>query len=295
MKARRHSGSVTTDRRLSVELGVRQFYDQEGWTLDSDNGFVDTRRWGATQGAHISHKRRVAEGIKDLFEGGEIFLNCGCGPFTDMAMAVSIDYRRRVCVDISRRALEICRDKLGGQGNYLCASMGHLPIPDNFADGTLCEHVLYHVDKSQQESAVRELVRVTKPGAPILFIYSNPLGPLNMIESILRSLGITKLLGGKKLYFFRWRLRWWRRFVDECDVEIGAFDPISARQATALLRNARIAWLFFRICGWMEAKWPELAVCLWSYPMITLTKHVETASVSEATSRQRSKANAYAA
>jgi len=159
--------------------------------------------------------------------------------------------------------------------------MTHLPVPDSFADGTLCEHVLYHVEKSEQERAVRELIRVTKTGAPILIIYSHPLSPLNIIENVLRFLGITKLLGGRKLYFFRWRLRWWRRFADDCDVVIRPFDPISARQASVLLRNERMAQGFFGFCRWLEAKWPDLAVRLWSYPMIILTKRAQEANLSE--------------
>jgi SAM-dependent methyltransferase len=211
--------------------------------------------------------------IKTLFQGeGEIFLNCGCGPYTDTALEISAGYRRNACVDISERALEICRHKLGPKGLYLCGSMVGLALPEGISDGTLCEHVLYHVDKFEQERAVRELIRVTKPGAPILIIYSNPLSPLNVIENTLRLMGITKLLGGNRLYFFRWRLKWWRRFGDVCDVEIRPFDPISARQENILLRSDNVARIFFRFCRWLEAEWPHLAVRIWSYPMIVLTK-----------------------
>jgi SAM-dependent methyltransferase len=266
----------------SVEVDVRGFYDREGWELDESDTFADTRRWGASLPAHQAHGRRILGDIKVLFEGGgRFFLNCGCGPFTDAAMAVSDGYRRRICLDISGRALEICRGKLGGQGIYLCGSMIHLPLPDSLADGTFCEHVLYHVEKSEQENAVRELIRVTKPGAPIVIIYSHPFSPLNTVENVLRFLGVTKLLGGRKLYFFRWRLQWWQRFADHCDVEIRPYDPISARQASVLLRNERIAQGFFRICRWLEARWPGLAVRLWNYPMIVLTKRHEDARLSK--------------
>ncbi len=116
------------------------------------------------------------------------------------------------------------------------------------------------------------MIRATKPGKPIVVIYSNPHSPLNILEDLLRKLGLDKLVGGGKLYFFRHRLDWWRRFADDCDVEVRPFNPISARQAKVLLPHDAMGRLFFGCCDRLERRFPRLATRLWSYPLIILKK-----------------------
>ena len=83
---------------------------------------------------------------------------------------------------------------------------------------------------------------------------------------------MNRLHGGGKLYFFRYRLKWWRRFEDSCEVEIRAFDPISTRQAKILLPTDALSRLFFRWCGWLEERHPRVAKHLWGYPVIIFKK-----------------------
>ena len=91
----------------------------------------------------------MTERIAAVFgDGGELFLNCGCGPFTASAMAYSANCGRRICADVSMHALQLCREKLGDRGVYVCTSMVGLGLRDDVSDGTLCEHALYHVDQA---------------------------------------------------------------------------------------------------------------------------------------------------
>lgn len=257
----------------AVESRVQQYRDHEGWTYDENGILKDTRNWSQLSAAHRAYATRRGDKIAELFKPPlRVFLNCASGPFTANAMAYSKNYSRCICVDISVRALSLCRQKLGERGMYLCSSMVRLSLPDGVSDGTLCEHALYHVDKADQETAVRELIRVTKLGKPLVVIYSNPLSPLNILEGLYRWSRLNKLHGGGKLYLFRYRPKWWRRFEDSCEVEIGAFDPISARQAKLLLPTAALSRWFFRCCGWLEQRHPRVATHLWSYPVIVLKK-----------------------
>lgn len=256
-----------------VEDRVRHFYDEEGWTKDESGVLKDTANWAPDRPAHREHTRSMRERLAGVFgEGGKLFLNCGCGPFTDSAMFYSADFGLRLCADISARALSLCKERLKDGGLYLCTSMTNLGLEESTCDATLCEHALYHVNRNLQERAVRELIRVTKPGQPIVIIYSNPLGPLNLLEDLYRLTGINRLFGRGRLYFFRYRLSWWKRFGDSCDVEIRPFDPISKRQANVLLPSQGLARVFFRICAQLEQRYPGLARQLWSYPVIILRK-----------------------
>ena len=81
----------------SVENRIRRFYDEEGWTLDDTGRLKDTARWGHTKAGHREFAVGMTERIAAVFsEGGELFLNCGCGPFTASAMAYSANCGRRV-------------------------------------------------------------------------------------------------------------------------------------------------------------------------------------------------------
>ena len=257
----------------SVENRIRRFYDEEGWTQDDAGRLKDTASWGHTKAGYREFSLVMTERIAAMFsEGGDFFLNCGCGPFTASAMAYSASCERRICADLSMRALQLCREKFGDDGVYVCTSMVGLGLKDDVSDGTLCEHALYHVDQALQEAAVRHMIRVTKPGKPLVIIYSNPLSPVNIMEGLYRWSRLNRLHGGGNLYFFRYRLKWWRKFEDSCEVEIRAFDPISARQAKILLPTAAFSRLFFRWCGWLGERYPRVAKHLWAYPVIILKK-----------------------
>jgi ubiquinone/menaquinone biosynthesis C-methylase UbiE len=45
--------------------------------------------------------------------------------------------------------------------------------PEDHFDAAYCAHVIYHIDGDHQDKAIRELIRVTKPGGRIVVIYSN--------------------------------------------------------------------------------------------------------------------------
>jgi len=264
----------------TIEKKIRCFYDQAGWAKNDRGILNDTATWSPDRPAHRDYSRDTNQKLAGVFgEGGTLFLNCGCGPFTSSALAYSAIFRRRVCADISTRALDLCREKLQEDGLYLCTSMANLGLKENSCDGTLCEHALYHVNRKEQERAVRELIRVTKPGRPIVIIYSNPLSPLNLLEDIFRATRINKVFGGGRLYFYRNRLGWWKRFGDSCDIEIRPFDPISKRQASVLLPSDALSRLFFNACKTLEHRLPRLALHLWSYPVIILRKHTWQSSL----------------
>jgi ubiquinone/menaquinone biosynthesis C-methylase UbiE len=100
------------------------------------------------------------------------------------------------CLDISQKALDISKQILGDREEYVLASILDIPKSSNFFDAVFCAHVIYHIDKQLQSKAIRELVRVIRPGGRAVIIYWNP---RSLPESILRlnqnclSFGIYKI------------------------------------------------------------------------------------------------------
>ena len=60
--------------------------------------------------------------------------------------------------------LQRARHRLGDRGEYILANLLDLPFDDSAFDCAISLHTIYHIDKEDQEGAVRELLRVTKSG-----------------------------------------------------------------------------------------------------------------------------------
>jgi len=261
------------DKKEQVEASVKEFYDQDGWIIDQDGMAKDRKYFADNRGMRKEYNLSRASKIEDLFRtGGNMFLDVGCGNFSHAAGLCLHHYSSVICMDISRRALDICRDKLGDKGIYILSSILEPGLEENISDGTLCEHMLFHVEKTFQEMAVRQLIRLTKPGKPIAIIYSNPFSPLGFVERMFRASGLNKLHGRGKLYYYVHGLKWWERFKESCNIEIRPHAVISARHSKILIPNNSIGKGFFRWCQRVEENHPTIAKHLWVYPLIVLKK-----------------------
>jgi ubiquinone/menaquinone biosynthesis C-methylase UbiE len=99
-------------------------------------------------------------------EAAEI-LDVGCGIGVGPARAARMYGCRVVGVDISKQMIEWSRRRAREEGvedriEFLVADVLALPFEAERFDATLCESVLAFV--ADKEQAIRELVRVTKPG-----------------------------------------------------------------------------------------------------------------------------------
>jgi SAM-dependent methyltransferase len=256
-----------------VERRVREFYDREGWVADARGRTGEDayfRQLGEGRSAYDREKIRKTAALFDGREG--TLLIAGGGDLPASHMLVAEKFERVVCVDISWRALEISRAKLGARGEYHQASMLALPLADGSVDAVLCAHVLYHVDRDDQQRAVGELIRVTRPGGRIVVVYGNPRAPLALVQRALRGLRVNRLLGREKLYVHAHPLSWWSRFARECHVQVRPCDVMSTNQARALLPTEGARRRFFGWATAFEDRRPWTAARLWTYPAIVLDR-----------------------
>jgi len=261
------------DKKDQVETSVKEFYNKEGWLTDQDGIFYDTKYFSDNRAVCREYGTSKKYKIEEIFRsGGEILLNVGCGKFSHTAELCLSHYSRVICMDISQQALDICQYKLGERGIFICSSILESELEENISDGTLCEHMLYHVERTFQEKAVRQLIRLTKPEKPIVIIYANPFSPLGFMERIYRTTRLNKLHGGGKLYYYLHRLKWWNRFRDTCYVEIRPHVVMSATHSKILIPDNFIGKAFFRWCQRYEKNHPGIAKHIWVYPLIILKK-----------------------
>lgn len=167
----------------------------------------------------------------------------------------------RTCIDLSQRALDGARQKLGGRGEYLCGDFLELDVPR--ADAAVSLHTIYHIQADRQRAAVRKLLDC----APrVVIVYSNPgyfvsalLGPIRRFFD--RST--------PAIYMHRHPLQWWQQFSDVAEVRILPWRTFPAREQRFLGTTA-LRWLFH-----LEERFPRFFVRFGCYPMIVLTRRHE--------------------
>ena len=155
-----------------VKRSVKDWYDRFGWEKNEQGTYNDTAIW--------SQKEPVGNGlyemmshlsILDRFPGGEFVLDAASGPIAHPEyLAFSWFYKSRVCVDMSRTALEDAAAKVR-PGDLCClADICNLPFRDETFDGAVSGYTIHHVPESQQIPAIRELYRVMRPSAHLCII-----------------------------------------------------------------------------------------------------------------------------
>ncbi|MEW6055158.1 MAG: class I SAM-dependent methyltransferase [Bdellovibrionota bacterium] len=262
-------------RDLETENSVRNFYDEKGWKTDSQGISTDAELWEDLRTCaadYVSHCRRKL--LDHLPTSGERILDAASGPIQyPEYLEYSKGFKKRVCVDISQNALDQAKKKLGELGEYHCASILELPFPDDHFDAVLSLHTIYHIDKGQQEAAVRQLIRISKPNTKIIIIYANPDRFLALAKRWLMRSSETKPEAGT-IYYHAHPLQWWKRFSDQTSVELLPWRTLTAQDSRRLIpSNPIFGKLAFRAIQKLEELFPRLATRYGAYPMVVLTKH----------------------
>ncbi|HEY8280105.1 MAG TPA: class I SAM-dependent methyltransferase [Bdellovibrionota bacterium] len=259
-----------------VEENLRSFYDSKGWSQDGAHT-GDAARWEDTRAcAHSYVSGCRLRLLKYLPRQGELILDAASGPIQyPEYLAYSAGYVQRVCVDLSKEALSQAEAKLGAKGQYLNCSILDLPLADRSMDASLSLHTIYHIEASAQESAVRQLLRVTKAGRPVLVIYANPDRLSAKVANVARSLkrlftGMKKAEAGE-IYYFAHPLSWWQRFSDEAEVSVVTWRTLTAKLSRMLPDNV-VGSFVLKVIFQLEEAFPRAMLPFAAYPLVVLTK-----------------------
>lgn len=271
---------MTGKQEVPVGEAVKNFYDNFGWAKRDGEETGEDRLFRAFPPGYEPYAVSSTERTRRLFEGrtGRLLI-VGGGDMPDNHIAIARQFPSVTCMDISRRALDISREKLGDGAEYVLDSIVETGREGGQYDAVLCAHVIYHIDAREQERAVRQMIRLAKPGGRVVVICANPRSPFAVpgeaARKVKRALGKGRSLlpaGTPELYFHAHPLPWWRRFEDDCSLSLGPCEVIGSRPARALLRGDRVARAFFSTAGWAEGRFPAVAVRLWQYPVVALDK-----------------------
>lgn len=263
-------------RDLQAETKVRGFYDNAGWDTDATGSTTDAQLWEDLRPCASDYIRECRLKLLDFLpKTGDLFLDAASGPIQyPEYLTYSTGFRKRVCVDISKKALEQAERKLGDRGEYVCVSILDLPFPDNYFDAIVSLHTIYHIDKEQQEAAVRQLIRVAKPGAPIVIIYANPDKLLTRLRRLVSRKEPHPEVAEQSapLYYFAYPLDWWNKFADAASIQFSPWRSLTHSDAKRLIPDNSFGTFLHRVVLKAERTFPALVTRLGAYPMIVLKK-----------------------
>ena len=256
-----------------TEQVVARFYNDIGWKT-TEGVTEDARLWEdlrACAREYVSKCRlRV---LNHVPAGGDYLLDLGSGPIQyPEYLAYSRGFQKRYCVDLSEAALDQAREKIGDHGVYLLGSFFDMVLGQDFFDCAISLHVIYHMDKDMQEEAVRKLLHVTKPGKPVIVVYSNPDTLIHNLKAPFRLL--RKRMGGEApaFYFYAHPLGWWRRFEDMADVAVYPWRSFSSADQRRLIPDNRLGKMMLAMLFRLEQRAPRFFARYFQYQMIVLTK-----------------------
>lgn len=153
-------------------FSVKKWYDEFGW-VKNDYGIYNDTALFSYQELNVAKKYQILSHLRliDRLGNGKYLLDAASGPLPhNEQLAYSIFFERRVCLDFSRTALLEAKAKLGTNAIYVMADICQLPFPDNTFDAVLSAYTIMHVDKADQETAVRELYRVLRPKKHLVIV-----------------------------------------------------------------------------------------------------------------------------
>jgi ubiquinone/menaquinone biosynthesis C-methylase UbiE len=251
---------------------ISKFYSSEGWEI-KDGVTEDARKWEDLRECakeYVSKCRlRV---LRHIPESGENMLDMASGPIQyNEYLEYSKSFKKRYCIDLSSKALEDAKKRIGDHGVFLHGSFFDIELKENFFDCTLSLHTIFHIDKDRQEEAVRKLIKVTKPGKPIIIIYCNPRWVSSMPIRLLKSL-IRKNDASSNIYFYPHPLKWWNRFLDVVDIKIFPWRSFGSGHQKRLIPDNRLGRKILNILFTIEDIFPHFFANHCFFPMIILTK-----------------------
>lgn len=152
---------------------LETFYDEFGWLKSENNQYNDAVVFEDLREVSKSYIHNCHMRLKTFLpKSGKYFLDAASGPIQfDEYLEYSKNFEYRVCIDLSSRALNEARKKIGNKGIFILGNIANMPIKSAKIDAAISLNTIYHIPKEQQVDAFKEIYRVLSEKAPGLIIY----------------------------------------------------------------------------------------------------------------------------
>lgn len=274
-----------------------EYYNSVGWKNIQDGVFQNASREDLRPVVQDYVHRCRLRVTKHLPDAGKYLLDAGSGPIQyPEYLEYSRGYEYRVCLDISRLALEEARERIGDHGLMVLGDIAHLPFRRGALDGVVSLHAVHHIPGKEQLQAFQELQRVLQPGgsavvvhswgnlAPVQKLFRKPIKwTLKLIERIVRLRSgrrpdvnnKKKTSNGKKdkptiqSPTFRHDYRWVRENLGGFPgFQLRVWRTISPKFSRAFVHRFFFGRFYLRMLYFLEERAPVLFAWFGQYPMI---------------------------
>lgn len=157
--------------------------------------YARERRLPDSDDAHTQARRSLAKTLIQERSRGKRILDAGCGFGLHTGVCAEVA-KEVVGVDFSQEMLALARGNGTGCSNisWQEGDLTKLPLPNDSFDGVFSLSTLYHIPN--QETALREMARVLKPGGWALFDLGNRFS-LNRLLVPLQDVKVSYVSPGK--------------------------------------------------------------------------------------------------
>ena len=260
---------------MKPEEKVSSFYNSTGWEHDEEGNTLDANKWEDLRDVSNEYLVRCRKRLNRYIpKNGELFLDLGSGPIQyPEYLEYSSNYRERHCIDLSKSALEVAKEKATNIKTFH-GSFFDMPMEDNVYDCCISQHVIYHMAKEDQSIAINKLLDITKSGGKIIIVYGNPNSILEQPYKINRKIKkIFNLKTEHDLYHYVYPLKWWHQFNKKSKVEIYPWRTFNAFYLKKLFPNNFVGKYLLKIVYKLENVLPKFITLVFAqYPTIVLTK-----------------------
>jgi len=260
---------------------VKQFYDSFGW--QQDNGVfqdaIDSEDLREVSQEYITNCHARLK--QHLPVKGRYLLDVASGPIQyDAYLTYSENYEYRICADISLRALQAAKQKLGAKGLYLLCDVTCLPLQSAKLDAAISLHTLYHVPQDQQLQGYTEIQRVLKPKGVSVVIYSWGRRSLlmNLLMFPMKAWSLLKRLlpakaTGQTLYFHAHSYEWFRQSIQlPYDCKLYAWRSVNVPFLKCFIHKQWGGAALLKVFYALESRFPALMGRIGAYPLFVSTK-----------------------
>lgn len=282
---------------------VKEFYETFGWDKNAAGVYKDTEVFADLRppSKWYLHKVITRTG-KLLTTRGDYFMDVGSGPIPHPELLeYSSDFKWRVCVDFSRVALTEARYRLGQKALCVQADLANLPFRDGSFQAVFASHVLYHLPRDEQKSAVFELHRATAPGGVCLIVYSSGSSPETRLKEILTKVPgfrplwrtIVKPVWRKKvklnlsnhehetkkgverpfIHGYSYPYSWFQEsFPQSWDMEMRVWACVGKDFTETYVPGNFLGFVLMKALFWLEMAFPHALLRLCHYPLIIIRR-----------------------
>ncbi len=284
------STTIEDSPSASIKNDVKAWYDLFGWKKGENGMYGDTALFSQTgQTAHAFYEMDSHLQFLDCLPGGTFLLDAASGPVAHPEYeSYSWHYKHRVCVDLSRTALQEAAARIGTKGFYCLADLCRLPFRDSVFDAVVSGYTIQHIPESDQLQAIRELHRVLARGKHCCIMTDLRASlPRRIAHKLLRTLAGGTRNGSNRsapeggesssaappgpLYYCPHSRKWWRHALSDlnCHGSTETLRLFDKPEFERLFGNSRTA---ARILRRLERTLPRVSAPFARYGLIRFSK-----------------------